>query len=172
MTQTQEPKKRLVSRGEYAWLHLKTTVAVLFGLALLPVFSMLCAAMCGLVAAFLFTALITVCEIAPAILSGDGSGLSIIAKMTGGFFVACVVCGVATYAGGKWTEACMEYNGVKNAVPFTRAHTADLPTNDSLVRASEEPAQAQERILLRAATQTQEKQEKQLLKASSERGKP
>lgn len=51
-------------------------------------------------------------------------------------------------------------------VPLTRANTGDLPASDSLVRASEEPLQAQQNILLRAATETLESQEEELLRAS------
>ena len=38
---------------------------------------------------------------------------------------------------------------------LTRANTADLPAPDSLVRASAEPMQEQQAVLLRAATETQ-----------------
>ena len=53
-------------------------------------------------------------------------------------------------------------------VPFTRANTADLPAPDSLVRASQEPAQAREDVLLRASTETHDKHEEQLLRAARE----
>ena len=51
-------------------------------------------------------------------------------------------------------------------IPFTRANTTDMPASESLVRASQEPLQAQEMILLRAAMETTEGQEEQLLRAS------
>ncbi len=50
-------------------------------------------------------------------------------------------------------------------VPFTRANTADLPAPESLVRASEEPMQVQEAVLLRATMEGQERHEEQLLRA-------
>jgi hypothetical protein len=54
---------------------------------------------------------------------------------------------------------------IKTGIPLTRANTADLPAPDSLVRASQEPVQAQEAVLLRAAAETQEKHEAQLVRA-------
>ena len=53
-----------------------------------------------------------------------------------------------------------------NAVPVTRANTADLPAPDSLVRASSEPLQAQEGVLLRAAAEGMETPPEQLVRAS------
>ena len=50
-------------------------------------------------------------------------------------------------------------------VPLTRANTADLPAPDSLVRASAEPVQEQQAVLLRAATETAERHEEQLVRA-------
>ena len=52
-------------------------------------------------------------------------------------------------------------------VPLTRANTAGLPAPDSLVRASQEPLQAQQKILLRPALETTERQEEELLRAST-----
>ena len=48
--------------------------------------------------------------------------------------------------------------------PLTRANTADLPAPDSLVRASSEPMQAQEAVLLRAAAEGQETPPEQLVR--------
>lgn len=54
----------------------------------------------------------------------------------------------------------------ENIVPLTRANTSDLPAPDTLVRASQEPLQAQGSVLLRAAVQTQDGHEEQLLRAA------
>ncbi len=54
---------------------------------------------------------------------------------------------------------------IKPVVPLTRANTGSLPTSDSLVRASEEPMQAQKAALLRAAAATQEMPPDQLVRA-------
>ena len=55
---------------------------------------------------------------------------------------------------------------MNNVVPLTRANTADLPAPESLVRASAEPVQEPQAVLLRAATTTQEKHEEQLVRAA------
>jgi hypothetical protein len=51
-------------------------------------------------------------------------------------------------------------------VPFTRANTADLPPADSLVRASDEPLQEQNSVLLRAATHGPETRPEELVRAT------
>lgn len=61
---------------------------------------------------------------------------------------------------------CLEAAAGLNVVPLTRANTADLPAHDSLVRASQEPMQAQEGVLLRASVGAQDQHEEQLLRAA------
>jgi len=51
-----------------------------------------------------------------------------------------------------------------NVVPVTRANTADLPADESLVRASQEPAQEDQSILLRAAADATQTPVEQLLR--------
>ncbi len=51
-----------------------------------------------------------------------------------------------------------------NVVPVTRANTGDLPAIESLVRASQEPTQEQQSILLRAAADTNQTPAEQLLR--------
>ena len=52
-------------------------------------------------------------------------------------------------------------------IPLTRANAADLPAPESLVRASEEPTQEQQSVLLRAATEGVERHEEQLVRSSA-----
>ena len=55
-------------------------------------------------------------------------------------------------------------------VPVTRANNADLLAPESLVRASVEPTQEQQAVLLRAATpgvERDEEQKEQLLRANT-----
>ncbi len=80
---------------------------------------------------------------------------------------------VLAMAGGGWflfpraKQVIQAAKYIDPGIPFTRANTADMPANDSLVRASQEPAQAQEGVLLRAATgETQAQDARQLLRAS------
>jgi len=49
-------------------------------------------------------------------------------------------------------------------IPFTRANTIDLPAPETLVRASQEPVQADHSILLRAAADTNQTPVDQLLR--------
>ena len=73
------------------------------------------------------------------------------------------------YASAKGAAACLRDEIKKEKIiPITRANTADLPAPDSLVRASSEPLQAQDAVLLRAVEERQEKHEEQLLRAITE----
>lgn len=56
-------------------------------------------------------------------------------------------------------------NAIPDVVPLTRANAADLPAPDSLVRASAEPMQAQEAVLLRAAAHVIDTPPEQLVRA-------
>lgn len=80
-----------------------------------------------------------------------------------------LVC-IAAGAGIKWaTEAGLKKTAQSiDVLPLTRANTADIPAPKSLVRASSEPMQIQEAVLLRAAEAEQEKHEEQLLRAVGE----
>ena len=49
-------------------------------------------------------------------------------------------------------------------VPFTRANTADLPTAETLVRASAEPLEQQQAILLRPASKSDTTPAEQLVR--------
>ena len=74
---------------------------------------------------------------------------------------------VLTYYLGKWTQGAIQrFEKMDSGVPLTRAIIADLPAADSLVRASAEPSQAQQCVLLRAARETTEGHEEELLRAS------
>lgn len=68
----------------------------------------------------------------------------------------------------KWGEESLKHFAEpQNMLPFTRANTAALPAPDSLVRASEQPQQAQESVLLRAVAQGVETPSEQLVRASA-----
>lgn len=79
---------------------------------------------------------------------------------------------VLLMSGGTWfvfpraKKIIQAANEMDVGVPLTCANTADLPALDSLVRASSEPLQAQEAVLLRAAEQEQETPPEQLVRAS------
>ena len=61
-----------------------------------------------------------------------------------------------------------EVKRIEPGVPLTRANIAALPAPDSLVRASAEPLQEQQAVLLRAATAGVERHEEQLVRAAGE----
>ncbi len=81
-------------------------------------------------------------------------------------WVACLTCGGASYLCYLTMKAVdRRIQGFEKVQPLTRANAADLPAPDSLVRASSEPMQAQEAVLLRAAAEEQERHEEQLVRA-------
>ncbi len=53
---------------------------------------------------------------------------------------------------------------LEKIVLLTRANAAEIPVADSLVRASDKPAEQQQAVLLRAVTETQETPPEQLLR--------
>ena len=77
------------------------------------------------------------------------------------------IVGAFIYFMNRMTELIgSKVTRIEPGVPLTRANTADLPANDTLVRAGAEPTQQQQAVLLRAATQTQERHEEQLVRAA------
>lgn len=64
-------------------------------------------------------------------------------------------------------QVIVDAKRMDTGVPLTLANTADLPATETLVRASSEPLQAQEAVLLRAVAETgQERYEEELVRAS------
>ena len=66
----------------------------------------------------------------------------------------------------RW-GASKSWKTVRAMQPIHYADAGHLPAAGSLVRASQEPAQAQETVLLRASTAGQEKHTEQLLRAAT-----
>lgn len=54
-------------------------------------------------------------------------------------------------------------------IPLTRANTADLPADESLVRASQEPTDKQADVLVRPITDVQSTPPEQLLRSANDR---
>lgn len=148
MNQLQKTDKRIVSKSKYvADLSTKVTVAS-FGTVIFFVGFMCLLLTCGLgilMLLHLSWAVLYLFLFAIGIL-GSGS-------------VALLYLGAKIIKEAKETEV---------GIPLTRANTRDLSAPESLVRASQEPVQAQKSILLRAAMETTEKQEAELLRASGE----
>ncbi len=151
----QEPKasKRIVSRGEYVKAQGKRISLGLSGFGLF-VISGVC------VLTLLLSGVLSLVLWAFDLRTGethmDGGLVSLLIAVLS-LFVSCWMV--------RFTRATLRHAAnIDTGVPLTRANTADLPATDSLVRASEESAQAQEGVLLRAATPTQERHEEQLLR--------
>jgi hypothetical protein len=81
--------------------------------------------------------------------------------------IAILGWSTSLFVGYMGIRAVNRLEEIDPGVPLTRANTAHLSALDSLVRASEEPVQEQQAVLLRAATQTQERHEEQLVRASA-----
>lgn len=96
-------------------------------------------------------------------------GESLGARLAGGILclAAAILTGGMAYLvqiAGK--EMMKQAADMTPGVPLTRANTANLPAPDSLVRASSEPVQAYEAVLLRAASAGMETPPEQLVRAS------
>ncbi len=143
MTQEPKPGKRIVSKGAY----MKASAGKVFTIVLF--IGMGC--YCALSTLRMFQKLLS---------KSDGVMLlpilAICLIMTGGlcFVIFSIIRGLVFI------------KQVDIGIPLTRANTADLPAPETLVRASSEPSQAQEAVLLRAAAEGQETPPEQLVRAS------
>ena len=85
--------------------------------------------------------------------------------VSNGFAFICVAAVMLVCYGLTMATAIRAVRRINVDVPLTHAKTANLPAPDSLVRASEEPIQAQESVLLRAAAEGRETPPEQLVRA-------
>jgi hypothetical protein len=151
MNQPSKAGKRIVSKGEYVANRGKKMALTLFGAAIVII---------GLAgAAVLFAPGVPVLGLER---SPDTLTLLFGVGILG---IGCVGSLALLYYGGKAVKDAVEMDA---GVPLTRANTSDLRPSDSLVRASEEPAQNQAAILLRAATHGQETPQEEMVRASIE----
>ena len=150
MNEPQKSKKRIVSKGEYLTRISKKTAIGLGGISL--------------VGGGCFVFLLAVCCLCIGVLLWSESVLVGLLWLTGFVLVLALAFGTF-HVSSKYMERARQ---IDPGVPLTRHNTADLPSTDSLVRASSEPLQAQEAVLLRAAAQGQPVHEEQLLRATVE----
>ena len=137
----QKSGKRIVSKGEYVRLKGKRESIRLVGVCLL-----LLAGILGF---------LTVCT------------LGIMGFRLNGCILALCL-GIATYVVGKWgLESLNASVKIDPGVPLTHVNVTDLPAPDTLVRASSEPTQEQQTVLLRAVAADQQTPSEQLVRASS-----
>ncbi len=148
--------KRIVSRSEYARVQAKRA-----GQGILGAYIVLLSGMCGTVA--LVSSVYAVGTAVSAMFKPDELALEKVWL----WVLFAVVSGAGTLKLMHMGYGRIHKAAENDVAPLTRANTADLPAPTSLVRASQEPTQAQEGILLRAAMEGQEKREEQLLRASA-----
>ena len=153
MNNKSQPGRRLVGKGEYVQTQSRRA-----GLRFWAMILYVLAAFFALSAAS--------CVIACLITAFSGSPNAIedsIYNLLGFGFV-----GSLAWLLRKWGNANVKRaREIEPGILFTRANTANLPAPDSLVRASSEPVQAQETVLLRAAQNGQGESAEQLLRAAA-----
>lgn len=159
----QEPTKRMVSKHEYvAMITEKVLYACVYFVLMLVTF--LC--MTAVVGCFILIVYISAPLLGlwvPWRLLHIGETAQIIALIC--LIIALCYAASRANAEAEWAQARAEKPIMTR--PTTHANSSDLPTSDSLVRASVEPLQAQKTILLRAAMETTDKQGEQLLRATT-----
>lgn len=139
-----EPGKRIVSKGRYAIQITQKAVWSALGVILFMVS---------------FILLLGACLLVPKAFSANNPLLGVI--------IGIVMLGAALHIYLSSLDTIKKVKSVATGIPLTRANIADLPLPDSLVRASQEPLQAQKTILLRAASEKPETHEEELLRASA-----
>ena len=154
----QKPIKRMVSKWEYAEQIVKKT-----GLSLGSVGLGAIATTLGLIGLILvFVGLLCINgsqrndEIFGSVQTLPSLGCAAV------MIALCVFCAYAA----KITM--LKADDIPLDIPITRANTGHLLASDNLVRASSEPLQAQQSVLLRAAIEATSEQEAELLRASAE----
>jgi len=150
-------RKRIVSKGKYI-----EQLATKAGNEIISIFLVIVAA-----ALFFFVAIMILLVCAGGgLLCIDNEGCSassVIAQILGWAAIFAVLGALCAFASRPFGRAA---KNTRIDVPLTRANTVYLPAAESLIRASQEPMQAQEGVLLRAAMETTPEQEEQLLRAS------
>lgn len=145
-----EPKmgKRMVSRGKYVKAQADRTFFGMIGIG-------------SWLGAFFMALLMIGCFVGMCICMVEASF-----GAAGGFLIAVLILAVFSRGCGRMgIEAMQMVNAIDPGVPLTRTSAAQLPQSESLVRASSEPLQAQEAVLLRAAVEGVERHEEQLVRA-------
>ena len=87
---------------------------------------------------------------------------------TSTMIIVFIVVGFSLYLTAKMQDCITEkFVNIDPGVPLTHANAANLLAPDSLVRASSEPIQEQQTVLLRAVAAEQQTPPEQLVRASS-----
>ena len=152
----QESDKRIVSKAEYALARERRAGQAFAGLVLCLV-TVTCAVV--LIISIVNIIIIYIRLAAGSATGWEGYNFLILGSI-------CLVFGFLSYIAGFHARTTVKEVAANNlAILFT---IADVPESDSLVRASQEPLQAQQSVLLRAALETtNEQHEEELLRASA-----
>jgi hypothetical protein len=155
MTEEEKPKKRVVSKSKYVAYLVKKT-AFLGGSVLLGI-----GGLCSIALTILCVPLAYIIHSNPdsdfAGIKGEFARGLIIFMITLWVVVSSLLTMGAVAAGKKVKK-------MEPVLPPTRQNVEQLPAEDILVRASTEPIQEQEKVLLRAATGAEETPPEQLLR--------
>lgn len=134
--------KRIVSKGAYA-----KAQSIRLGLGMFGSGAFLIAIVSGIAACFCTLSV----PIAFMFAVYDHEWRELLYVLISLFFLCtfgCIFVGLCCLG-----TAAMKKVNVSKIIPLTRANVADLPVTDTLVRASQEPMQAQGGVLLRAAVE-------------------
>ena len=168
-----EPRtgKRIVSKGAYVRVQGKRATLGLLWCCLLLVSGLFCGITVLMVSHSAKSAMSSTTDA-----EGDGyqtvsmfyseNGETPLIVAIGGFCLSLGFGGATYYSFRRAMSGITCVKQMDPGVPLTRANTADLRASDSLVRASSEPIQAQQAVLLRAAAEGMETQPEQLVRAS------
>lgn len=146
MRKGKQRKRRVVTRREYALHQGKKTTVALSGILILSM-----SGLAALMALGFFTSLFVTKKSDPLTITVC-LGLGVVGAM---FAWAYFDSGMKTL---------QDAINMEPVVPLTRHNTGDLPDDQTLVRASEEPPVQQADVLLRAAQGGQKTPEEQLLR--------
>ena len=158
MSQPSEPNKRIVSKAEYVVMISEKVSRLLSGRLLII------AVWIGMIGTFIgflsFMVMMGDQNIFPPVIRG---GIFLLVGVGCWFFCTLLMC--FQKIGQNQIE---DAKAMEEILPFTRANTGDLHTSNSLLRASSQPSQEYEAVLLRPATKSQQTPAEQLLRPVDE----
>ena len=152
----QNPGSRIVSRREYVCKQMERALTASMG----GCFGLL-ATFCAILALSLIIGaiLVILCSSAGIV----GSIVILFLSLVGAMFPGIIAVVMFCYSSILFKEARMLDPGI----PFTQVNTANLPAEETLVRASVEPIQQQQAVLLRGAIHSDTTPAEQLVRPAA-----
>ena len=155
MNHPEKSTKRIVSKAEYVALQSKKASRLLSGRLLILV------AWTGMIITFVgflaFMVTMGVHDLFPPFIRG---GIFLLTGAFGWFF-----CRFLMFCQETGRNQVDDAKAMEEVLPFTHTNTSNLTVSESLVRASSEPLQEQESVLLRASIYSQQTPSDQLLRS-------